>query len=300
MKSLIPRSSLHRATASALNSASANGASDPPPVVVAWLARLSLLYGVPFTYLVPDYRMLPPESIRWGFLDPNWTARAADGAMNVGRTTTAAVAVDVALSQSVRRALPAAIPLVRASLRGDAAPTELSSGGTVTVMLIRSAVVAGYPGLEIRGLDSQGDDVQLLRFDQLSKDVMIALFAELPATVELLEPPEGLHFGVRWNSTHTSMTTLLRSLQTATLGQQVLDGSGTPVAVDLPARSNSGANVLDIVGSMNSIVAGLQTYNHYTGSTLAPADMAIEMVRAAGLQRFVPGTPPSQDEDAQS
>jgi hypothetical protein len=310
MKSLISRSALHRSTASALANTSMNGTSDPPEAVTDWLARLSLLYGVPFVYLVPDYRMLPPESIRWGFLDENWIARATDGAMAVGRTNTAAASLDCTLSLAVAQSVTLARGQVRAKLRGarsfrsradsrPSMPAETPVDGTVTVLLIRSAVVSGYPGMEVRGLDGEGKNVELLRMDHLAPDVLIVLFAELPASVELIEPPEGLHFGVRWNAAQTQITTLLRSLQSATLGQQVLDGK-TPVAVDLQFRADSASNVLDMTQSMQSIVAGLHKYDGYEGSSLPPAEMAIEMVRAAGLQRFIPGAGTCSSEGVKS
>jgi hypothetical protein len=36
-----------------------------PQTVTTWFADLALLHGVPFSYLVPDERMLPLESIRF-------------------------------------------------------------------------------------------------------------------------------------------------------------------------------------------------------------------------------------------
>src|SRR5215216_4689748 len=53
-----------------------------------WLARLRLLYGVPFNYLVPDSRLLPVESVRFFYIDRNFTDRLVDGALSVGKTTT--------------------------------------------------------------------------------------------------------------------------------------------------------------------------------------------------------------------
>jgi hypothetical protein len=300
MQSLTPRSNVHRSTASALVNTSLMGTSDPPEAVTDWLARLSLLYGVPFMYLVPDYRMLPPESIRWGFLDENWIARATDGAMAIGRTNTAAASLDYTLSLVARENVAVARGQVRAQLRGATLPSDVPVGGTVAVMLIRSAVIGGYPGMEVRGLRANGESIELLRMDHLSADVLIVLFAELPATVELIEPPEGLHFGVRWNDTQTQIMTLLRSLQSATLGQQVKDGQGNAVTVNLQLRANSASNVIDMTQSAANIVTALKTYNGYTGSTLAPADMAIEMVRAAGLQRFIPGITSSSAVEARA
>ena len=50
-----------------------------------WLARLRLLEGVPFAYLVADSELLPPESIRFFYLDRNWTDALVQGALSVAR-----------------------------------------------------------------------------------------------------------------------------------------------------------------------------------------------------------------------
>src|SRR5258708_39023016 len=60
-----------------------------PPIpedTKTWLGRLTLLYGVPFQYLVPDEKMLPAESIRFFYLNPEWLECLLQGACSVGRT----------------------------------------------------------------------------------------------------------------------------------------------------------------------------------------------------------------------
>jgi hypothetical protein len=59
-----------------------------PEDLSKWLGRLRLLKGVPFNYLVPDERMLPPESIRFFYLDMNWVDSLLDGAFSIGRNLT--------------------------------------------------------------------------------------------------------------------------------------------------------------------------------------------------------------------
>ena len=44
-----------------------------PDTARDWLAALRLGEGVPFQYLVLDDRLLPAESIRFFYLDRNWT-----------------------------------------------------------------------------------------------------------------------------------------------------------------------------------------------------------------------------------
>src|SRR5437660_137777 len=57
------------------NEAFARNAPDVrvPEYLTQWLGRLRLLYGVPFTNLVPHSMLLPKESIRFFYVDRNWT-----------------------------------------------------------------------------------------------------------------------------------------------------------------------------------------------------------------------------------
>ena len=54
-----------------------------------FLARLRLLHGVPFSYLVPDSDLLPIETIRFFYVDRAWTDALVQGALSVGTITTA-------------------------------------------------------------------------------------------------------------------------------------------------------------------------------------------------------------------
>src|SRR5512147_27981 len=54
-----------------------------------FLARLRLLHGVPFSYLVPDADLLPIESIRFFYVDRAWTDAMVQGVLSVGTITTA-------------------------------------------------------------------------------------------------------------------------------------------------------------------------------------------------------------------
>lgn len=298
MKSWKPRATAQRQT---LAVAAAGGASavDLPEPIQDWLARLFLLYGVPFEYLVPDYRMLPPESIRWAFLDPNWLERAMDGALSIGRVGALQFLADASTRESLAEKTRERAQLVRAQLRGAALPEEISVGGTETVMLIRSAVVGGYPGLEVKGLDSNNDEVALLRMDQLARDVLLVIFEDLPAEVQLIEPPEGLHFGVRRGPVTSCANgssasgdpayTFLRSLQAGQVGQQILEGpdhEGVPSQVFF---RDDALGVLDVASTVSELECWLGKKDGFSGS-LSPAEFGVEMIRAAGLQPFIPST----------
>ena len=51
--------------------------------LVEWIARLVLLYPVPFHYLVPHQSLLPSESLRFFHLDDNWVDALVDGAFSI-------------------------------------------------------------------------------------------------------------------------------------------------------------------------------------------------------------------------
>ncbi|MDH4116977.1 MAG: hypothetical protein OEW30_06235 [Acidimicrobiia bacterium] len=171
-----------------------------PPAVENWLARLSLLYGVPFEHLVPDATMLPIESIRFFYIDANWIEAMVDGAFSVGVHSQRDVRFHRLLRPAVRRATQVAAGKLRRDLRGEATTPEAAAtdvrvrGG----FLMRSEIVAGWPGLEVAGYassDSSGTPIEILRLDRLAPDLLLCIFAEVPVLVVINEPPEGLHFG---------------------------------------------------------------------------------------------------------
>jgi hypothetical protein len=190
-----------------------------PDDLVEWLGQLAILKGVPFNYLVPDERMLPPESIRFFYMDNNWIDYLLDGAFSIGRSTTAESARDMARLQKM---LP---PVKQRSKhfrpRKPQLQTYQNSSGTITGFLLRSAVVSGWPGLEIFGYDDPlgNSEVQKLRMDALSGDTLICLFDGIVLQVVIQEPPEALHDGLVkkdgvWAST-------LRSVNGPNPGEQI-------------------------------------------------------------------------------
>jgi len=140
-------------------------AQDVPEDVSAWLGRLVLLYGVPFHYLIPEEEMLPPESIRFFYIDPIWMQCAVQGASSVGNTDYGDTLIDKAMNALVQPNRPdsggkansvtnTAAASVRDRLRQqyeDVAPPQESRelAWPLTGFLLRSAVVKGWRGLEI-------------------------------------------------------------------------------------------------------------------------------------------------------
>ncbi|MES2706269.1 MAG: hypothetical protein V4726_06640 [Verrucomicrobiota bacterium] len=273
-------------------------ASEPVPLylpdaVTDWLARLSLLYGVPFEYLVPDVRLLPLESIRFFYIDPNWILRAIDGAMSIGTTSSRDNVFNETFYQQVYAAVQAAIPRVRQTVQGSQQPTQLIVGATTTGFLFRSAVVSGYPGLEVIPT-YQKMPVPILRLERLSSDIMLALFNGVPDNIEIRQPPEGLHFGITRAPNAAVFNLYLRWLghtdnPADVPGTQIYPTPGNPLQlIGAPLRSGTGSQpgVVEVATTAGQIVTTLGTAYLGTDETFTSAEFAVEMVLSAGVQPY--------------
>lgn len=105
------------------------GVSAPPDGVTDYLAKLALLYGVPFENLVPDSRMLPPESLRFFYVDANWIESLVDGALSTGTHSNRDIRFSRVMRDVVREVTNEAAREVRSNLRGTAPPASL--GGII-------------------------------------------------------------------------------------------------------------------------------------------------------------------------
>src|SRR5882724_11094922 len=99
-----------------------------PEQMQSWLTDLCLLYGVPFHNLVIDDRMLPPESIRFFYIDRNWIEALVDGVFSVGVHSSRNTSLIQIVIQAIRKALDYRVPLVRNNLRGLPPPNQVMTG----------------------------------------------------------------------------------------------------------------------------------------------------------------------------
>ncbi|WP_433042562.1 hypothetical protein [Dactylosporangium sp. CS-033363] len=184
---------------------------------IGWLAELALLHRVPFHHLIPDERMLPVESLRFFYLDSGWIAALIDGALSIGVEGSRDLELHQAISRPLVELVAAKVGAVRAADRGrpdlrvptgGAAPAGMGASAAAAAsaaagaagspqrragLLLRSAVIAGWPGLAVEGR-AGGEPVPLLRLDRLADTILLALFDGVPDTVTLTEPWHGLHF----------------------------------------------------------------------------------------------------------
>ena len=273
-------------------------AAAPPPLPeedAAWLGQLCLLQGVPFDVLVPDARMLPPESIRFFFVDQNALDSLVDGALSVVALTSEEGNRRRPAPQHPARPRPAQCqlwttspsrpfgPCIRARSRRCAARRGDANPPVWTGFLLRSAAVAGWPGLTVTGFAS-GKPLALLRLDRPSPSVMIAIFSGVVEKVELSQPAQSLSFGMVAEAANQPPRVYLRFI-----------GGGEPAGKQPPGDPDvsvtlrdEGRGVIDVTRLVSDIKVGLTAaYGMLPVPPFGAGALGIQMVRPTERQPFV-------------
>lgn len=270
---------------------------DLPPYMESFLAHVRLLVGVPFEYLVPDARLLPPESIRFFYLDRSWTDRLVDGALAVGQIGSREEAHYQARAHVMAQLLDQGERMVRPLQRGTdfvaakgASDADARGATVVTGFVLRSSAVKNWPHMDVRAYDRPiaepyttaapevvARQLPLLRLELLAPSVMIALFEGEPQMVVLEEPHHGVQFGVRHRGAGLAVP-----LRDGT-GQQVRVGDdAVPVAV--PMRRRHG-DVVRVAALRDALAAARQAHPTAVEQTGAGA-FAISVLDPPWRQHF--------------
>jgi hypothetical protein len=260
-----------------------------PDIVVQWLAKLALLYGVPFNNLVPSAAMLPVDSIRFFYVDMNWIDSLLDGAASVGMQSTRDSLFHQLMRDPLRRAVDDVIGQVRDIMRGvtpGTAPPPTAMAGFV----LRSAGVAGWPGLETRAwcATPQGNEpMKPLRLDRVAPSVLIGIFPDLPIRLEFNEPSEGLVFGLEDQGLTLRYLPGAQGATAQNIGQVIdLQNWITPSDVMGTRRALPILQPpLDVANKLVPLLLG--NFAGQQPSTLSPASFAIQMVRVPEQMLFL-------------
>jgi hypothetical protein len=275
--------------------------AELPPYLESFLAHLRLLVGVSFEYLIPDERLLPDESIRFFYVDRSWTDRLVDGVFAVGKIGSREQAHHQAAHPAIRQTLDMTERLVRSMQRGQVSDfTEAKDSQhqqpaeVITGFLLRSALVAGWPHMDVRAFSrvvspdelrahpelltsSDLPSLPLLRLERLAPAVLLALFAGVPQLVWLEEPHHGVQFGV-----YTSTGGSLAIYQRTSSGAAEDTPSAPPIRV--PVR-RAHRRVVAIDELRRRIHAARQR-QPATAPQTGSAAFATELLRPPWRQRF--------------
>ena len=253
---------------------------DTSTPVLTWLGRLRMLVGVPFEYLVPDDGLLRPETIRFFYVDRNWTDAAVDGALAAGAYGTRDRVTLQQRHADVRDAVDEAERHQRVGgeqVAGTSSPTATLAG-----FLLRSRAVSGWPGLHVRGFRGARALV-LVRMERLAPAVLLVVFDDIPDRMEIEEPRQGIQFGVRAARSGEPANSWWVDLRNPATG---LEAAGAPKE-RVPFRAGS-AGVLHLTELRRRLTAN---HGSVVGPTLTSAEMALQLLRYPYQQRFgaVPG-----------
>lgn len=284
-----------------------SGYETPPDVQIAspeadrvisdFLGSLQLLEGVPLGYLVPDAVMLPRESFRFFYVDPIWIDRLIEGALSIGRADgvqdfTLNRLEETFMRQALDHSRSAGLNTRSRKLAafglevvGEAAPpADLTA---VTGFLLRSSLVPGWKGLEMRAYENidepARDPLAPLRLDRLAPDILFGLFPAKIRKVVIQQPSQGLRFGASGGPGDWSLEDL-RYLSG--------DAVGAPFKRRLEVSNRPDERVVDVAKLAESMAAIKEEIRLPAGQTvLNAADFAIEMVRGAAYVVFTAGVP---------
>jgi hypothetical protein len=276
-----------------------------PENVRQWLGRLMLLYRVPFNYLVPDERMLPKDSIRFFYLDPGWLKCLLEGACSVGRASSRDELVDMELRDNFLKYAIEESRMVRTqeSLAAGSRQKPLDAGSwtQLTGFLLRSPVVEGWQGLEMRAWETwkkewdadeadeatkeknevakKENELKPLRIDRLAPDMMLCIFDGKLNYIEIKQPPEGMHFGAAIDQGGTGYKSSLRSLVKSP-GEQV----SPAVWITVNLRGVLANRVVDVATFAGELQKKLQ--DDTGGKPFTSAGLGVEMVLSPGRVVF--------------
>ncbi len=243
-----------------------------------FFAELALLYPIPFEYMVAHHKLLPPESIRFFYVDDNWIDAAIEGALSLVQdcsrdrlaVTTVRSELDTAISELVYQFRHHLQGMPRATLFNEKSADYLST--PKTGFLLRSALVSGWPGLEIICTDAGGNRLDVVRLDHLSKDLLLCIVSGEVHSAEIREPSEGLRFGLDDDD-----KVMLRYWQSGSgeLGSPVIRDGNEVKKDGLILRSRHG--VLDIRGLATKLDPA---------KTFGAAAFALQMLRSPEKQQI--------------
>lgn len=149
-----------------------------PASIKAWFDASWLLKQIPFNYLVPAPSLLPEESMRFFYVDPEWLNCFSAGAFGLGNS----------LSMTDKQKL---------DYRKDQQKALTNNPNrTTTGFLLRSRLLIEFPALKVKGLNASNTVCPLLRLENLSDTVLIVLFDGEVESVEISAGAEILHFGL--------------------------------------------------------------------------------------------------------
>lgn len=243
------------------------------PDIGGFMDMLTLLNGVPMDMLVADDSILPAESIRTFYIDPNWVECLLDGAMSMGRGGSGKdyehdIIARGMVSQNAYRG-SAVLRSKRLGLAAsDEPPQDIRSG-----FLLRSDLVRGWPGLEINCLQD-GHPLNILRLSRLGDSIVFCIVEGEIDEIVITEPAESLYFGFEEDAQGKPVRELV-SLKAGEVGSD----TGASVMPVYHNEAKGVLNIADLAGAMDSKLNSMGKNGSYFSALEFAAEMIYERTR---------------------
>lgn len=158
--------------------------------VTGWLAKLLLLYPVPLENLIPHKALLPKESVRFFYMDPNWQQALLEGALSLGLYSRRQSLFNQVMRKILEEGTQKAMYAYRAGLY-QMEPPQVSEA-PMTGFLLHADVAALWPTLSVEALDKEGRELAILRMQHIGSKILLTIFDGVADQVIVNEPEECL------------------------------------------------------------------------------------------------------------
>lgn len=255
------------------------------------LMEASLLYYVPFQWLVPDYAMLPEETLKFFTVDYNWVLSHLDGVCSIGRNAGIDYSHDTELLQEIYRDVLNGNGRIRQEkLYPDKTAEESISLGKENELrssgfILRSLITDDFRGMEIRAYgDREGKrQLQPLRIEKLGPQIIMGIFSGHIRRLELVQPPEGLHYGAVKSGYKTYKH--LRDMETGKIVEDI---------VSITFRGDNDSNVSKESSRVVDVEKLAQDMGQKLQRKITSAEIGLQMIQNAQTGVFITG---EKDED---
>jgi hypothetical protein len=163
-----------------------NTSTNPDwPIIFSWIIDRLSLAGIPRHYLITEPAHLPPETIRFFYIDSNWTDALIDGALSVANHLSR---TDDAVRNEIKNCINTYLRENLHPLLGH--PPQVPSYG----FFLRSAVVQAFPDIKVEAPFIKPQDattpadekrIDVLHLENIDKDIMMCLLDRTPDSLEL-------------------------------------------------------------------------------------------------------------------
>lgn len=154
-------------------------AGNVPESVKQFLESMDRLERLPLSYLIPQSEMLPPESLRFFYLDKSFIEAMKDGAMSIGRNCSRDAEHDTVLQIQLKTA-------------GMSVNMEKIQTG----FFLRSVLISGWNNIIVNCIDEYGETMRVIQRKLFGNEILLVIAEGKIAEVELAEPLETICFGI--------------------------------------------------------------------------------------------------------